>query len=330
MYSKVALVLLLAAAGAQAGTPYTPGTGITFCQRYTAALFTTATCANEQALIAAVVSRATGGSNGTAYNNIVVTGILNTPSQIAYFNGTHGDQTNFYTNTAAATTLVGKLNTFFQWALECNECNPTYTDPIGTIHAQLSIEQGAYSDFIGQLVATMNSFGVAAADVTYAAALLGIFGRNAATPTLQICSAANCNAATGFAEFSSGVGSDGSTYAWVQTAPGTAAGTSSTTVNVAVGSNVHWNIGAIHNVVQTDSTFTTLAGGWTSGGIGATGTFTQNFPTAGTYYFKCGAHAYMTGTIVVGGTTPSSASSVVASVGVVLAAVAAAVVAKRF
>jgi plastocyanin len=328
MYSKVALVLLLAAAGAHAGTPYSVTPGITFCQRYSVAVFGgSPSCANETALIAAVVSRATGGGSG---NGVTVTGILNLPSQMAYFNGTHGDPTNFYNNTAAATALVGKLNTFFQWAMECSECSPTYTDNIGQIHAQLNIEQGAYSDFIGQLVATMNSFGVTSADVTYAAALLGIFGRNAATPTLQICSAANCNAATGFAEFSSGLGSDGSTYAWVQTAPGTPAGTTSTTVNVAVGSNVHWNIGGIHNVVQTDSTFTTLAGGWTSGGIGATPTFTQNFPTAGTYYFKCAAHASMTGTIVVGGTTPSSASSVVASVGVVLAAVAAAVAAKRF
>jgi len=275
---------------------------VSFCERYAIALFGNANAANESALISAVIGRALVGGTGTG---VTVVGILNQELQKPFFNGTApGTSTNYYTNTAAKNQLVAKLENFFSLAMGCRAVTTTAVANMNAIHAGMMINQAVYTQFVGEVGNTLVSFGVpnsnvATADLTYAVALLNQFGR---TAPQAICTAADCAVYSAFAEFFV-FGAPGS-FRWFAMDGTTAS------VSIPTGGTVHWNFAVIHNVVQTDSTYTDLAGGFTSGATNAgISSYTRTFSTAGTYYFVCNPHrATMRATIVVtdpatGGTT---------------------------
>ena len=66
------------------------------------------------------------------------------------------------------------------------------------------------------------------------------------------------------------------------------------TVRVLQGGTVTWtNEGSVqHNT-------TSIATGWASANLNPNGTFTQPFPTAGTFNYRCTLHPGMNGTVVV-------------------------------
>jgi len=321
-----AVLMLCGFASAQ--NVYAP---VSFCERYAAALFPSQTAANGQAaLITAVINRALFGN--TTVSPAVV-GILNSPLNAPFFNGTRGDATNFYTNAASRTTLIAHLINFFEVAMNCRAVTTTSVLNMKTVHAPMNagssgagyIDQNTWNDFVGNVVNTLESFGVPAtsganSDITYAAALLGQFMKGSAG---EICGGPNCLPYTDFGEFTSGT--TAAQYSWL-------AQDGTNKVSIAVNGNVHFNIGSIHNVVQVDSTFSTpVTGGFTSGAVGATMTYTYQFTTAGTYYFYCAAHpTIMKGTIVVGSTSPAASGFNVSLMAVVLSIAAATAAALRF
>lgn len=65
-------------------------------------------------------------------------------------------------------------------------------------------------------------------------------------------------------------------------------------LTVAVNTTVKWN-----NRDGTAHTVTSTGGHFDSGNIGAGGTYSHAFTTAGTYPYKCNYHSSMTGTVVV-------------------------------
>ena len=65
-------------------------------------------------------------------------------------------------------------------------------------------------------------------------------------------------------------------------------------VTVAVGGTVTWT-----NNDSITHTSTSDSGVWNSGGIGAGQSFSQTFPTAGTFPYHCSLHPNMVGTITV-------------------------------
>jgi hypothetical protein len=309
---SIAVVAIFALVSAQAATlVYSP---YSFCQRYTTALNMTQDSAGQTALMTAVVTRAATGFTGATN----VTGLFNSPINKPFFDGSMTGSTNWMVapNTA---NLVGKLVNFFAYAMNCRAVTTTTPGNQQAIHSGMAITKAVWDDFFNNIANTLVSYGVTnSADLVYATALLGQF-KKTSVAGMQICNQADCEAANGFGEFTSGT-SDGNN-AWV-----TNAGTN--TVTVAQGSTVHFNIGNSHNVVQTDSAYAPLAGGFTSGIVGATNTYNWVAPAQDvTIYFKCGnpAHeATMRASIIVGAGTLSGAASASASVAVVVAAVAAA------
>jgi len=289
---------------------------VSFCERYSAALFGAANTANEGALITAVLTRALFGNLTVNPPN---TGILFQPQQMPYFNGTFNpSHTNYYTNLVARGTLFAALLNFFELAMNCRAVTTTTPSNMNSIHAAMNIGKGVWDQFVNEIVLTMQSFGVtstgATGDLTYAGALLGQFLKGASQ---AICTGSDCLPYTDFAEFTSGTDAS-SSLAWL-------AQDGTTSVSIAVNGNVHWNIGNAHSVVQVDSSYSNVvSGGFTSGAVGATNSYIYQFTTAGTYYFYCGAHpTIMHGKIVVG-SSGSGAASVSASVAAVVASVAAA------
>jgi len=65
-------------------------------------------------------------------------------------------------------------------------------------------------------------------------------------------------------------------------------------VTVAVGGSVTWT-----NNDTVTHTSTADGGAWNSGSIGAGGTFTRTFSTAGTFAYHCAIHPGMIGTVTV-------------------------------
>jgi len=299
---------------------------VTFCQRYTQALFTTINSANEVSLIGAVVDRAVlGNTTGPTANGMPIPGILASNLQRPFFT----TPTNFYTNNQAAATLLAHLKSFFSVAFRCTEVTSpgSFSTNLGQVHGAMNISSAVWNDFVTILANTLRSFGVAEADITYAGTLLGQFGYGAGTN--QICNfAGDCPMYTTLASFISGTNDENPpTRAWIDAAGAT---NNDITVDIDLNGYVHWDMTNLHNVVQTDSTFTATPNGWTSGAVGATPSYTRQFPTAGTYYFKCGNpnHATMQGVIRVA-QSGGDAAGLSASFGAVLAAIAAVLVARR-
>jgi hypothetical protein len=312
---RAVILVAIFAVAVHAGTVvYAP---VSFCER-----FGGTTAAGQTALIQNVVTRAAAGSTTSTP---AVLGLFNSPMNRKFFNGSIAGIPDYINVPANTNALVTKLTAFFGWAMNCRAAYPTApTGPTMTAaHSTMSIDKVVWDDFVTQVVNSMLSYNVpagagATSDITYAAGLLGQFKKGANTGML-ICNQPNCDAASGFAEFTSGT-IDGS-FAWL-------AQDGTNTVSVPKGSNVHWNIGSIHNVVQSDANWEPMATPtFTSGNVAATQTYTWNVGTAdATYYFVCMPHkTLMRGKIIVGSGGLSGAASLSASVAVVLSAIAAAV-----
>jgi len=331
------LVILTCCAFASATITYNAAS---FCQRYGAALFPTdAASFGQNKLIAAVLDRALFGNTTVTPS---VTGILNLESQKPFFNGSRGTGTNYYNDAVARAGLRLKLIGFFACALGCRDnCTglafPAGLNNMNTVHSVMNIGKTVWDDFIGQFANSMYSFGVPSTagetgDTAYVLANMGQFLKGAPSSGIvgAICTASDCVAYNTFAEFTSGTDDTGgltppNSLRWLNSA-----GTS--TVSIAVGGSVHWNIGSAHFVVETDSSYNAKSGGFSSStAAGGPATYTHVFPTQGTFYFYCGvtAHSpYMRGTIVVG-TAPSAAGTTVPTVAVVLAAMLAGLALRR-
>eukprot|EP00842_Homolaphlyctis_polyrhiza_P000037 jgi/Hompol1/1033/HPOL_005499-RA len=65
------------------------------------------------------------------------------------------------------------------------------------------------------------------------------------------------------------------------------------TLNVNVGDTIVFTIGSAHNVIQTSGTScSSVAGGFTSGGVGATASWSYKASTPGTFNFACGVPSH--------------------------------------
>ena len=68
---------------------------------------------------------------------------------------------------------------------------------------------------------------------------------------------------------------------------------SPSTLTVFVGETVTWTLtNGTHTVVSDDES-------WKSGSLSTGGTFTHQFDTAGEFWYECGIHSSMKGTIIV-------------------------------
>jgi len=358
--------VLPACLAALALSQYVPTAGVTFCGKYTTALFTNNNSTNQQLLIQTVVTRTILGCTTATGCSQTVTGLYFSKLNRPYFNGTLYPFIDFGNNPSQYTILYNKLVNFFAFALGCTVFQPpgTFTPTnLYVVHAPMSISAAVFTEFITTLLNAVVASGVTSAnpiapyttdptsEYSYLAALVGTMGvvpastaSCVATPTspsctFSICATAaapqSCATATGFAQFVSGT--DGTNNRWAAYLPAPAANSDVTLQ--AVGSNINWRFTVSHDVAQTSS-----LGGATIGnptgfysstcttslcGLGIGGSYTHNFPTAGTYYYKCEAHTTMTGTITVPGSSGSSAASLTASVTVLAAAILAALALKQ-
>lgn len=81
------------------------------------------------------------------------------------------------------------------------------------------------------------------------------------------------------------------------------------TTNITAGDSVTWSnvqAGVTH-------TATSDTGVWDSGNIAASGTFSQTFPSAGTFPYHCSIHPSMTGTIVAAAAVSPTVATATAS-----------------
>jgi len=337
-------VLILALAAVAMAQNYVPSATSTFCGKYTVALFTNNTGANQQALLGAVVDRTVlgcvQGVGGCVGNSA---GLLSLPLNARYFNGSGyiSGLPNYATDTTAYNALKAKLVDFFAFALGCTVYQPpgTYLSSgprsMYDAHQRLMIDGPTLTEFVGDgthgmlgaLAASGVTLGAAndeKSELAYLAAVVGALGRlpgvtcggvSVQDPCfLSICSAAGCPAATDFNQFVN----EGTAHWATALVP-----SALQSVNLAVGGNVNWRFGSIHNVAQTDGLGgATTAGGFGSGTISAsTFTYTHKFPTAGQFFFKCEAHpAAMQGFVAVG----SGVAGLTASLSVLAAAIVAA------
>jgi len=326
MRALILVGILALVVGTHAAVTYN---GVSFCERYTAAVFTVSNSTTQQTLIQNVVyAVALGGQNVPAGFLKLGTAVGVFASETPFFNGSFPGPLTYVplsvpANAANTGVLVTKLTQFFANALNCRAYVATFSPytpaNMKSVHATLPINAGIWADFVGtNLVGVLTAAGVSATDLTYAGNLMAQFQLGSAA---QICNQVGCPTATGFGEFTSGLDANGA-LAWL-----TNDATPVNYVAVAASSNIHWNVGGVHCVVQTDSSGNVLSGGFASGAIGAVSSFNWAVPatpTATTYYFKCcnPGHTTMTGQIRVG-TTGSGAAGVTASTGVVVAAIAA-------
>jgi len=315
-----------------------------FCQRYAAALFPVgptvrSTSDGQYQLVAAVIDRALSGGAALGFT---VAGILNTESQKPFFNGSRTGGVNFYTDTASRLSLRLKLIGFFACALGCRDNCTGLTFPagglsMGTAHTGMNINKQVWTDFINQVALTLYSFGVGnnttpTDETPYILANMGQFLRGAPSSSVggPICTAADCDPYTPFAEFWVGqddIANPGTlVLRWLNNAGGY-------TASIAVGGNIHWNLSPAHTVTETDSAYAIKSGGFVSGTTNTgISTYTRAFPTMGTYYFFCSVtshQATMRGTIYVGTSPPSSGATTVPTLAVVLAAVVAGITLRR-
>jgi len=333
--SRIVAVCVLVALGLASveGNTVLP---VSFCERYSAALFSVSNSTTQTQLITAVLTRALFGGTGGGITNV---GILNWPLQQAFFNGSvpGGSGTNYYTNSAALTSLFNKLVNFFSVAMQCRAVATTAVANMNVIHGAFNIRNAVWTQFVNEVVQTLLEYGVPNptpaynSDITYAGALLGQFLRGSPQ---AICTAADCAAWSPFAEFF--VFQDATTsFRWFNSAGWP-------NITIASGGTVHWNFNTHHNVAQTDSTYlNVVSGGFGSGSVRtSTGTFTMTFNTAGTFYFICQAHpttmrawVTVTGSSSASSSTGSSSpasSSFPVSLAVVVASIASVLALRRF
>jgi len=110
------------------------------------------------------------------------------------------------------------------------------------------------------------------------------------------------------------------------TSPSAAPGYSPDSITVVIGVNntVTWtnDDGLYHSVYS--STVPTGASAFHSPNVGFRDNFTQTFTVAGTYYYYCSLHGWMTGTVIVKAATASTPEFPAAYLAVILFAVIAA------
>lgn len=90
---------------------------------------------------------------------------------------------------------------------------------------------------------------------------------------------------------------------------------------ITAGDTVTWTVASgSHTVTQcTDATFANCTGGFTSGTLNQSGTYTRTFDSPGSYFYNCAFHpTFMMGKIVVAAAataspTPSPTAAVLAS-----------------
>jgi len=307
------------------------------------------TAANQQTLMQLVVDGVIFGHVGTGpglgINNL---GLFNDATQSPFFTGAYnpGVATNYTQNCATAATCTNtayigqgatlglrqKLMNFFGAALGCTQFVPSsYVPPnLKAIHQPMMITEALFQGFFGAVATTIESFlgaGVIGSGPTsygaYLTAFFSVMRPNVPTwATFQVCQAANCGNGADFAYLV-----NSQTSAWVdifQTQTGDA--------TILRGGSVSWAFDERHNVIQTDSiasntactpsaTCFNSAALVTPPNVNNRLIFTNAFPVAGVYTYRCARHAGMTGTITVVG---SGAGALTASLSVMFAAIVAA------
>ncbi|KAJ3174042.1 hypothetical protein HDU88_000009 [Geranomyces variabilis] len=184
------------------------GAAVSLCDKYTTALFTNNTDANQLKLLTALVNTVIIGNYSTTANNKIVPGILQTATingtavNLAPFFSGAGKTTNrngvattvnfldggggapLANNTAATDTssnqysLVNHLYQYFGYLLQCSLQGtagfPAYSGSTSmyTTHKFMNLRNEDVTYFIQQVGAAASSFGVADADVNTVAALL--------------------------------------------------------------------------------------------------------------------------------------------------------------
>jgi hypothetical protein len=300
----------------------------TFCERYTLALFGQGVASQalnaslQFKLVDAVVNRAFVGIQQFGLPNNV-TGLYYETNNAPYFNSQDYPFIDYLNPSSSSqlTTLVAHLDQFFMLALQCRAgaaANPWTFANLTSIHVQMGITQVTETAFVGQVAASLTSFGVpstsgATTDLGYVAPRMGLFGRYASTGSaFQVCGDSTCSLAFGMGEFDT---SSTGAFSDISLLSGVAA---NNYVCINVGDYVHWNLGATDGVTQADTITSTTptTGGWSSG-IG-TRTYTLAFATAGSYYFYNAGATSNHGAVYVGSTNcpsmmMSSSSSSTAS-----------------
>jgi len=294
----------------------------TFCERYTGALFANGAAFSLNSslqfnLVDAVVRRAVFGIAQLGLPNNV-TGLYYETNNAPYFNGADYPFINYGlpANLGVLNLLINHLDQFFMLALRCRAgaaANPWTFTNLTTIHAQMMITQVIESAFIGQVAASLTSYGVpnlvtANSDLGYVVPLMQLFGRysSGSGSAFQICGdLTTCSLAAGLGEFdtsSSGAFSDISLFT---------GNSANNYVCINAGDSVHWNLGTTHGVTQADTITSTTAtsGGWSSGVTGSQ-TYTYTFAAAGSFYFfNAGANSNHGAVYVGSANCPSMASS---------------------
>jgi len=313
--------VFLAACAVVAVNAQTPNYA-SFCERYAGGNNAT----TQRATITAIVSSAVLGEAGSGTGGFpAFTGIVGEPTLKGYFNGSWpAGSTDYLTNTAAYNTLATQLINFFQAGLHCRAAAAAFpfvaSGTLAALHAPMYITEAKEALF-GMIVGKSAGWhGVplsaanpppATSENAYVGAVFAQFGAGGGANA--ICTetgAGNCP----YAPLSE---------IWTQSSPNAfvVGGVAGAVLTIPQGGNVHWNIGATHNVRQVadGTTVDPMPNGWgtAAGGVGGNGLgLTVNFPTAGTFYYICQPHAAagMRGSIVVTAPTPSSASTVSVSV----------------
>jgi len=298
------------------------------------------TAANQQTLMQLVVDGVIFGHSGLGFVNV---GLFNDPVQQPFFTGAYnpGVATNYTNNCATAATCTNtaytdpstglriKLMKFFGAALGCTQFVPVFVPPnLKTIHSAMMITEAIFDNFFLAIANTVQSYLGALSTgptgyVNYLSAFFAVMKPNVPTwATFQVCNQASC---TNGADFAYLVNSG--TSGWVdvfQLLNGDA--------TILRGGSVTWAFDERHNVIQTDSIAsntpcTPSATCFQSAPLVATPNinnrliFTNPFPTAGVFTYRCARHPAMTGTITVVG---SGAGALTASLSVLFAAIVAA------
>ena len=351
MKAVLALSLLACALAAS------PFATVSFCDKYTTAVFSTNTAGNQLSLLRAVMDRATGfvQANQTQFPNTA--GVFYTALNRPFFTGTYGsgghaNYTNAALNLYIANPVDGSgglregLVKFFGFLLGCNlymdSLTPPYTPPIGgtsnlkTIHAGMNLNIAIFNEFFGQVANTLASFGVDVAttgpknEQAYLVAMFNVLKLEGPlvdpAAGLQVCNQQDCGPALDFNVYQH----TPSPFSWFsQLAP------PQKNITLTVDRSVAWRYSAtIHNVEETDATYTVSTPtpfGFRSGPSPDSPTgaqvYTQMFDGTklGMHYFVCAAHGQGTGTMrgSINVIIPSSAGALAASVAVLFAAIAA-------
>jgi hypothetical protein len=179
-----------------------PPTTLTFCEKYSYALFNGSTFTEEISLIAAVVTTAALGSNGTASYGVKVAGLVapNSPL-LAILNGSvpyrqdGSTAPNYLANSTEFAVLAAKFVAFFGSALGCNSDGfPSYYTSTSQnyIHALMGIDDAKISYFDTQVASALLYYGVPStgSDISAAATFLGSFNKGAGPN--EICNLPDC------------------------------------------------------------------------------------------------------------------------------------------